>query len=160
MLFGIVRVLRSLVLSRVEAVFDEHVLKNDRRSMPAGVVITLLLQSSSISTSLVVPLVGTGVLRLKQVFPYTLGANAGTTMTANLAALSTENVAAVTVSVAHLMFNVCGIALIWPVGGVRQILVVLAELMASATMRSRLVPLAYIALAYFGLPFPAILLSR
>ncbi len=153
MLFSLVRILRSLVLTRVEAVLDEHLFKNDGRSMLSGVVVTLLVQSSSITTSLIVPLVGTGVLKLKQVFPYTLGANVGTTMTANLAALSTGNLAAVTVSLAHLLFNLCGIALIYPVPRIRQIPLTLAEWMASAAIRVRLLPIAYIAIAYFGLPF-------
>ncbi len=122
-----------------------------------GILATALVQSSSISTSLVIPLVGTGVLNLVQVFPYTLGANVGTTVTANLAALSTGNVAAVTVALAHLLFNLFGIALIWPVQIVRRTPILLAELMATVTMRNRLLPLVYIAVAFFGLPFLAIL---
>ena len=65
--------------------------------------------------------------------------------------------AAVTVSLAHLLFNVCGIVLVWPVSRVRGPPIYLAEHMAYATMRSRLVPLIYVAVVFFGLPFLAIL---
>ena len=41
-----------------------------------------MVQSSSITTSLVVPLAGAGVLTLRQIFSFTLGANIGTTITA------------------------------------------------------------------------------
>jgi len=159
-LFSIVRLLRSLALRRVEAALDERLFRNAGSSMLVGVAVTMTVQSSSISTSLVVPMVAIELLTLRQVFPYTLGANVGTTFTANLAALSTGNVAAVTVSLAHLLFNVCGIVLVWPVSRVRGLPVCLAEKMADATMRSRLVPLIYVAAVFFGLPFLAILAFR
>ena len=159
-LFSIVRLLRSLALRRVEAALDEWLFRNAGRSMLVGVAITMVVQSSSISTSLVVPMVAMEILSLRQVFPYTLGANVGTTFTANLAALSTGNVAAVTVSLAHLLFNVCGIALVWPVSRVRGLPIYLAEKMADATRRSRLVPLIYMAVVFFGLPFLVILAFR
>ena len=156
-LLAIVRVSRRLVYGRIESVFSEHLFRSSGRSMLLGAGITVLVQSSSISTSLVIPLVGAGLLNLTQVFPYTLGANIGTTVTANLVALSTGNAAAVTVSLAHLLFNVFGICLIWPVGKVRRIPILLAERMSAATMRTRLAPVIYIVLAFFALPFIAIL---
>ena len=159
-LFAIVRLLRSLALRRVEAALDERLFRNAGRSMLVGVAVTMAVQSSSISTSLVVPMVAMELLTLRQVFPYTLGANVGTTFTANLAALSTGSVAAVTVALAHLLFNVCGIVLVWPVARVRELPIYLAEKMADATMRSRLVPLIYVAVVFFGLPFLAILALR
>ena len=113
-LLSIVRLLRSLALRRVEVALDERLFSNAGRSMLVGVAITMAVQSSSISTSLVVPIVAMELLSLRQVFPYTLGANVGTTFTANLAALPTGNVAAVTVSLAHLLVqrlrNCAGVA--------------------------------------------------
>jgi sodium-dependent phosphate cotransporter len=46
-----------------------------------GCIITILVQSSSITTSTLTPLVGMGVLRLEKMYPVTLGANVGTTGT-------------------------------------------------------------------------------
>jgi len=75
--------------------------------------LTASVQSSSITTSLVIPLVGAGLLTVRQIFPYVLGANVGTTITAILAALATGSEVAVTAAFAHLMFNVLAIGLLW-----------------------------------------------
>jgi sodium-dependent phosphate cotransporter len=72
------------------------------------------VQSSSATTSLIVPLAGTGVLSLRQVFPYTLGANVGTTITAILASMTLASPAAVTVALAHLCFNLLAIVIYYP----------------------------------------------
>ena len=110
---------------------------------------TVMVQSSSITTSLVVPLAGAGILTLRQIFPMTLGANVGTTITALLAALVTGNPAAVTVAIAHLLFNVFGIVVIWPF---RHIPLYLAETLAAWSIRSKLIPLAYVGLVFFLIP--------
>lgn len=47
--------------------------------MAVGAGITIFVQSSSITTSVLTPLVGAGVLRLETMLPMTLGANIGTT---------------------------------------------------------------------------------
>ena len=54
----------------------------------AGLVMTVAVQSSSITTSILVPLVAAGVLTLRNAFPVTLGANIGTTVTALLASIA------------------------------------------------------------------------
>ena len=108
------RVMRGAVLSRLEALFDRVLFRNDASSFGLGMVATAAVQSSSATTSLVVPLAGTGVLTLRQIFPYTLGANIGTTITAILASFSTGSPAAVTVALAHLTFNIMGIVIFYP----------------------------------------------
>jgi sodium-dependent phosphate cotransporter len=128
--------------------------------MIVGLFLTVCVQSSSITTSLVIPLAGAGVLRLIQILPYTLGANVGTTITAMLAALSTGRIEAVTVAFAHLMFNLVGIGLIWPVPAVRMLPVRAAEALAALSMKSRWIPILFILLIFFGIPFLLILLLR
>jgi sodium-dependent phosphate cotransporter len=108
------RVMRGAVLTRLESLFDRVLFRNDAISFSLGAVATASVQSSSATTSLVVPLAGTGVLSLRQIFPYTLGANVGTTITAILASFSTGSPAAVTVALAHLTFNILGIAIFYP----------------------------------------------
>jgi sodium-dependent phosphate cotransporter len=108
------RIMRGAVLDRLEGLFSRVLFRNDAASFTLGMVATATVQSSSATTSLVVPLAGTGVLSLRQIYPYTLGANVGTTITAILASLSTGNPAAVTVALAHLTFNMCGIAIFFP----------------------------------------------
>ena len=106
------------------------------------------------------PLVGAGILRLIQVFPYTLGANIGTTVTAMLAALSTANTAAITVAFAHLLFNISGILIIWPIKKVRHLPILMAEFAAEKAMRNRFLPLIYILFIFFIIPLILIVTMR
>ncbi|RKX19118.1 MAG: hypothetical protein DRP51_07980, partial [Candidatus Zixiibacteriota bacterium] len=99
-----VDIMKSMVLSRVEGFFSRTVFKTTFRALTLGIILTAIVQSSSITTSIVVPLVGAGVLTLRQIYPYTLGANVGTTVTAIMAALVTQNSAAAAVSFSHLLF--------------------------------------------------------
>ena len=141
--------LRKLVIGRVEAFFSTRLFNNAFRAMLLGLVITVAVQSSSITTSLAVPLAGAGILTLMQIFPFTLGANVGTTITAMLASLVTGDPAAVTVAFAHLFFNIFGIVIIWPI---RRLPVFLATKLAEWSLKSKLIPLAYIAIAFFLIP--------
>ena len=109
-----VRIMRQAMLSRLEAVFDRILFRNDAAGFTLGLLLTATVQSSSATTSLVVPLAGTGVLSVRKIFPYTLGANVGTTITALLASFSTGNAVALTVALAHLTFNLFGIVIFYP----------------------------------------------
>jgi len=111
---GMMKFMQGVVLHRLEGLFDRVLFRNDFASFGLGVVTTASVQSSSATTSLIVPLAGTGVLSLRQVFPYTLGANVGTTVTAILASFATGSSAAVTVALAHLVFNLSAIAIYYP----------------------------------------------
>ena len=109
-----VKSLKFLVVTRAEAWFDRYLFKNAFRAFLVGLMLTAMVQSSSITTSLAVPMAGAGLLTLVQIFPYTLGANVGTTVTAILAALVTGNLAAIIVAFSHLLFNISGILIWWP----------------------------------------------
>ena len=152
--------LKAIVLGRVEAFFDQTLFANAGRAMLFGLLITVLVQSSSITTSLAVPLAGAGILSLIQIFPYTLGANIGTTITAMLAALAVGEISAVTVAFAHFLFNVCGIAMIWPIPAIRRIPLRLARGFAEVAANHRWIAIAYILVCFYTVPFAAILLLR
>ena len=152
--------LKSLVLTKVESLFDQVIFRTAPRAMLFGLVVTALVQSSSITTSLAVPLAGAGILTIRQIFPYTLGANVGTTVTAILAALAVGEESAVTVAFAHLLFNVCGIVVIWPVPAIRRIPIVMAEKMTQIAMLSPLIPVFWIVFFFYAMPFAVILLLR
>ena len=152
--------MKTLLMTRVETFFGKTIFKTWARAMVFGLLLTALVQSSSVTTSLIVPLVGAGVLNLVQIFPYTLGANVGTTVTALLAAFATGSVAAVTVAFAHLIFNLLGIAIIFPVPAVRRIPIRLANLLASTSLKNRFLPILYVLLIFFGLPILGVLLTR
>jgi len=101
-------------------------------------LLTVLVQSSSITTSLIVPMAGAGLLTLSQIFPYTIGSNIGTTVTAILASLVTGNITAVTVAFSHLLFNIFGIMIWWPM---KKVPMKIAELFAEYSTRNKLIPI-------------------
>ena len=83
-----------------------------------GFAMTLLLQSSSVFTSTLTPLVGTGLIRLENAYPLTVGSNLGTTTTALLAALTFDGDElrnSLQMAICHLLFNFIGLLLFYPV---------------------------------------------
>ena len=110
----IVKSMKGIVMTKIERILNRYLFRNIAISMLFGCLFTALIQSSSISTSIIIPLVGAQLLTIEQVFPYMLGANVGTTITALLAALSVGTGPALGVALAHLLFNVFGISLILP----------------------------------------------
>ena len=163
-MFGSLRylvvVLKKLILGRIETFFDQTLFKNAGRALFFGLAVTVLVQSSSITTSLAVPLAGAGILTLQQIFPYTLGANVGTTVTAMLAALAVGELSAVTVAFAHLLFNLSGILVIWPIPPVRRIPLRLAHRFSIVAADHRWLAIAYILVFFYTVPFAAILVMR
>ena len=132
-------------------------------AMILGIVVTVMVQSSSITTSLLVPLAGAGLITLEQAFPITIGANIGTTVTAFLAALAVTGpnaLAGVTIAVVHLLFNVSATALIYPVTRIREIPLSMARRLARLAVRSKAMAIAYILILFYGLPALFALLNR
>jgi solute carrier family 34 (sodium-dependent phosphate cotransporter) len=152
MLGVIVKLLRSLMLNRLEDVFDRHIFRTPGRALAFGLMITFAVQSSSIPTALAIPLAAAGVIRLVQIYPFSLGANLGTTLTAILAALATAHPTAITVAFAHLLFNILGILIIWPVPVVRAIPVRVATWMGERAFRNPLLPPVLVVMLYFLIP--------
>ena len=159
MLYALVKILRSLVLKKVEAFFDQYIFKTALRAIGFGIVLTIMVQSSSITTSLVVPLAGAGVLTLRQIFPFTLGANIGTTVTALLAAI-TGTVSALIAAIGHLFFNIFGIAIVYCLPFLRNIPLKCADWIADQAVKNKLIPVLYLLLVFVGTPLTIILLGR
>jgi len=152
--------IRSLVMERLEAFFDTHIFKTAIRALFFGIFITIMVQSSSITTSLVVPLAGAGILQLRQIFPYTLGANIGTTITALLASLVSGTHAPLAVAFGHLAFNIFGIGLIWPIEKIRNIPIHMAEWFAELAVQNRIIPIVYLLVVFFLVPLSLIFIVR
>jgi len=148
----IVVVLKDLVLDKAEAFFDNFIFKTAARAMFFGLILTVAVQSSSVTTSLVVPLVGAGILNLRQIYPFTVGANVGTTVTAFLASLVTGNISAVTVAFAHFFFNVYGGLIIFSIPFLRNIPPFLATSLAKAVHRHRWFAFLYVGVLFFLIP--------
>jgi sodium-dependent phosphate cotransporter len=159
MLYAIVKLLRSLVLEKVEVFFDTYIFKTAMRAMIFGMLLTISVQSSSITTSTIVPLAGAGVLSLRQIYPFTLGANIGTTVTALLASL-TLNVTAMVAAFAHLFFNIFGIIAVYLNPFLRDIPVKLSEKFSDLAIKNKLIPVTYLVVVFFIIPFLIIFLGR
>ncbi len=153
------KLLKSLVLNRAEGVFTKTLRTNAAAAMLMGLLVTISVQSSSITTSLLVPLIGAGIIPLEPAFAATLGANVGTTVTALLASL-TGTPAAVTVALVHLLFNLSGILIIYPVPWIRRIPLGLARGLAAATAQRRIYSLVYMIGIFFVLPLLFVLLDK
>ena len=151
-----VLVLKSLVIGTVQTVFSEQLFRNAGTAFIVGLMFTLLVQSSSITTSMAVPLAAAGILTIHQIFPMTLGANVGTTVTAILASLVTGNAIAVTAAFSHLVFNIAGIILIWPM---KSVPITMAEALAGLAVRYRFVPVMYVGVVFFAIPLAGIYLG-
>ena len=82
-------------------------------ALAAGILFTILVQSSSVTTGIVVLLAGSGLLTLGQSIPIILGANVGTTATSLLAA-SRMDLYAKRAATAHFLFNVGGVLIFLP----------------------------------------------
>ena len=166
MLFAIVKLLQSLVLKKLESFFDSYLFRNAAIAFVVGFCLTVMVQSSSITTSLIVPLAGAGVLRLQQIFPFTIGANIGTTVTGLLAALAAasavtvmpgeeipkEVVAGATVAFAHLLFNCAGAMIFLPFAPIRNLPILFAEWLAELCLKNRLIPITFIILVFYIIP--------
>ena len=151
MLFSLVKILRSLVLHKVENFFDQYFFRSAIIAFCFGIILTILVQSSSITTSTIIPLAGAGVLTLRQIYPFTLGANIGTTVTALLASL-TLDVTAMVAAFSHLFFNIFGIILIYLNPLLRDIPMKLAEWVAGVALKNKVLPIIYLLIIFFGLP--------
>lgn len=154
----LVVILKGFFLRRSEGALDKYIFGRPLVAMAFGLVLTFLVQSSSITTSLVIPLIGAGVITVRRVFPYMLGSNVGTTATAVLAALvavaggEPDAQAGLTVALCHTLFNVFGILLVYPIPVVREIPIRMAEFVGELAFKNRVYAIAYLLGLFYVLP--------
>ncbi|MBN1353449.1 MAG: Na/Pi symporter, partial [Candidatus Omnitrophica bacterium] len=120
---------------------------------------TAIVQSSSITTSILVPLVASGILEIEHSFPIVLGANIGTTVTAILASLM-GNMTCITVAFVHLLFNITGILIIYPFKRLRNIPIMAARFVGEKCSEKRALAFLYVLGVFYVLPISLILISR
>lgn len=122
------------------------------KSFGWGFITTAAIQSSSVTTSLVVPLVATRKVNIQKAFPFIVGANIGTTLTTLLAALF-KSEEAITIALVHILFNLIGAMIFLIVPFMRQIPISLSQRLGIAAMTNRSSALAYLLIVFFVLPF-------
>lgn len=153
------KVIYKLLIGDTNNKFNKLVFTNPLKSFGWGLVLTSAVQSSSVTTSLTVPLVATGKVSLKNAFPFIMGANLGTTITAIFASLLKSD-AAISLAFAHFLFNVMGVLIFFPIPWMRNIPVYLSKLLGMLTMQHKIIGFIYIFLTFFILPFLLIYLSQ
>lgn len=149
--------MKEVISGRVEKLVNDYLFSRPLRALTLGALLTALVQSSSVTTSLLVPLVAGGIFSLEKVYPFMLGANIGTTITAILASLATGHPAALTVALAHLMFNCCGILIWYPL---RRVPFALAESLARLAVRYKALAIAYVIALFYAIPLIIIFVLR
>lgn len=155
----IVKTMSVLVENNKGEIINKILSKNAYASIIFGAVLTICVQSSSITTSLLIPMAGAGLLNLKVIYPITIGANIGTTTTALLAAL-TGNAAGLSIALVHLIFNLLGALIFFPIPKLRDLPIKLAEGLAETIERTKLISLGYIGAVFFVLPITIFILAR
>ena len=164
-LIFIVKILRSVTINQTESFIDKYLFRNTLTCLLLGMVLTAVVQSSSVTTSLIVPLVAAGLIGLNRAYPFTLGANIGTTITAILASLATvsavdgqsANTVGVTVAFAHLLFNIFGVIVFLPLG---KLPMFCATRLAGFVADSKKWAIIFIIMIFYILPLAVVLLAR
>ena len=149
------KILRVIMVGRAKAILHAAVGRGPVSGITSGAVMTVLVQSSSTTTSLIVPLAGAGIFNLRQVYPFTLGANIGTCITGLLAAIGlTEGdpVVALKIALVHLCYNVLGVIVVYGIPFLREIPITASEMLADLAIKNRLYVAAYVAVVFFIVP--------
>ncbi|CAF1522363.1 unnamed protein product [Rotaria sordida] len=127
-LFLLVKILQSLLKGTVKSIIFKMVNANfpgmfkhltPYLALLVGCILTILVQSSSIFTSTLTPLVGLGIITIERVYPFTLGSNIGTTITGIMAALTATSEKdlrnSLQIALCHTFFNIIGILIWFPI---------------------------------------------
>ncbi|XP_075399330.1 sodium-dependent phosphate transport protein 2A [Tenrec ecaudatus] len=123
-------------------------------AMVVGAGMTFVVQSSSVFTSAITPLIGLGVISIERAYPLTLGSNIGTTTTAILAALASPKEKlpnSVQIALCHFFFNISGIMLWYPVPCMR-LPIRMANALGERTAKYRWFAVLYLLVCFLLLP--------
>ncbi|MBZ5488943.1 Na/Pi cotransporter family protein [Halomonas aquamarina] len=107
--------LKTLMVGRARQIMLNAIGRGPVTGVISGALVTMLVQSSSTTTSLMVPMAGSGAFTLRQIYPFTIGSNLGTTMTALLAATAVTGstaLLALEIALVHLLFNLFAVLII------------------------------------------------
>ena len=156
------KVLKSVFVGKAQRFLQAAVGKGSVIGIGSGALVTVLVQSSSTTTSIIVPLAGSGVISLRQVYPFTLGANIGTTITALLAATAITgptHAVAHQIAIAHFLYNTLGVIVIFGIPWLRKIPMVCAEWLADTASERKIWAVAYVLGLFFAIPCALVALS-
>jgi sodium-dependent phosphate cotransporter len=137
-LISITKNMKQLIAARLERSMNRVLGRGGGIvAIVVGILVTVAVQSSSITTSILIPMSAAGVITLRNAYPVTLGANVGTTITALLAAMAASGSDALSIALVHTWFNVIGILVLFGIPFLRPLPIRAAELLAEVAVRRR-----------------------
>lgn len=157
------KVLRAVLVGQAHEILHKALGRGPLTGIASGTLVTVMVQSSSTTTSLMIPLAGGGVFSTRQLYPFTLGANIGTTITALLAATAISGDGAqlaLTIALVHVLFNLFAVVLIYGLPFLRELPVRAAEHLAEIGSRNKLIAMSYVVGLFFALPGMMMVLVR
>lgn len=155
------KLISGLLMASSPEKFSRFFFKNTFKSFFWGLATTAAIRSSTITTSVVVPIVAQKIITLRKAVPFILGANIGTTVTAFIAAiLNSSSSSAITIAIAHFLFNFIGVLVFFPIPILRDIPIAMANGMGRLTIRYRLTGFVYLLAVFFFIPFSLIYLNK
>lgn len=149
------KLLKQLMVGKAKDILHTAIGRGPIAGIASGTLMTILVQSSSTTTSLMVPLAGSGVFGMREIYPFTLGANVGTCVTALLAATAVsgpEAFPALKIALVHLFFNLFGVLIIFGIPFLAPLPVLGAETLAHVASERKSLALAYIVGVFFVIP--------
>jgi len=149
------KVLKKVLVGRAKNILHSAIGKGPLTGICSGALVTVMVQSSSTTTSLMIPLAGSGMFTTRQIYPFTLGANIGTTITALLAATAISGASAesaLTIALVHFFFNFLAVGLIYGTPFLRELPLKAAERLAEVGSNNKFVAFAYVLGTFFVLP--------
>ncbi len=153
-------ILKNIFIGSGKQKFEEKLFGSRMKSLFWGIGLTAAVQSSSITTSLTVPLVATNVVTIQKIFPFLLGANIGTTVTALISSSATPNKASVSIALCHLIYNVLGVVLFMSIPFFQRTAIYMSESLGKLVLKRRWYGFAYIATVFFIIPAILIALGK
>lgn len=165
LLFASILLFRKLISDLLKAsspeAFSRFIFFSSWKSFSWGLLTTAAIRSSTITTSVVVPIVAKKIATLTQAAPFVMGANVGTTITAFIAAAMHGHAhGAVSIAIAHLLFNFAGVLLFMPIPFLRSFLLNSSQWLGQLTIRYRFAGFAFLLFVFFLIPFALIYFNR
>ncbi|WP_067101110.1 Na/Pi symporter [Marinomonas atlantica] len=156
------KLLKVLMVGKAKEILHSAIGRGPLTGIASGALVTTFVQSSSTTTSLMVPLAGSGSFSLKQIYPFMLGANIGTTVTALLAATAISGalaVSALEIALVHLLFNVFAVVVIFGLPFLRVLPIKGAEWLATIASEKKVFAAIWVLGVFIALPLLMIAVS-
>lgn len=153
------QLMKNSLIGDSQKIITHYIFGGSLRSFSWGVFSTSLIHSSAVTTSFIVPIVATDKISLRKAFPFIVGANIGTTFTAIVAAL-TKSPEAMSLAMAHFLFNFFGMMLFLPIPKIRDYIIELVKKLGEIARDNKILVIIYVFLLFFVIPFILIYLNR